>query len=55
VGTAPALRGGYPESRLLGAAAAFFVGATTTCALIDPHIRPPSLPTDTPAGPSSGG
>jgi len=38
------LRGGYPESRLLGAAAAFFIGATTTCALIDPHTRPRSLP-----------
>jgi hypothetical protein len=32
------------ESRLLWAAAAFFVCATTTCALIDPHTRPRSLP-----------
>jgi hypothetical protein len=38
------LRDGYPESRLLWAAAAFFVCATTTCALIDPHTRPRSLP-----------
>jgi len=38
------LRDGYPESRLLRAAAAFFTGATTTCALIDPHTRPRSRP-----------
>jgi hypothetical protein len=38
------LRGGYPESRLLWAAAAFFSCATTTCALIDPHTRPQPLP-----------
>ena len=37
-------RGGYPESRLLWAAAAFFIGATTTCALIDSHTRPRPLP-----------
>ena len=35
-------RDGYPESRLLWAAAAFFICATTTCALIDPHT-PPSI------------
>ena len=38
------LRDGYPESRLLWAAAAFFICATATCALIDPHTRPRSLP-----------
>jgi hypothetical protein len=38
------LRGGYPESRLLWAAAAFFICATTTCTLIDPHARPRPLP-----------
>ena len=38
------LRDGYPESRLLWAAAAFFIGATITCALIDPHTRPRPLP-----------
>ena len=39
------LRDGYPESRLLWGAAAFFICATTTCALIDRHTRPRSLPT----------
>jgi len=45
-GTAASMlpRDGYPESRLLWAAAAFFLCATTTCALIDPHTRPRSLP-----------
>jgi hypothetical protein len=38
------LRDGYPDSRLLWAAAAFFICATTTCALIDPYTRPRSLP-----------
>jgi hypothetical protein len=37
------LRDGYPGSRLLRAAAAFFTGATATCALIDPHTRSRSL------------
>ncbi len=46
VGTAASrlLRDGYPESRLLWAAAAFFLGATVTCALIDSRTRPRSLP-----------
>jgi hypothetical protein len=38
------LRDGYPGSRLLRAAAAFFTGAATTCALIDLHTRPRPLP-----------
>ena len=38
------LRDGYPESRLLWVAAAFFIAAATTCALIDRHTRPRSLP-----------
>jgi hypothetical protein len=38
------LRGGYRESRLLWAAAAFFAGAITACALIDPRPRPGPLP-----------
>jgi hypothetical protein len=38
------VRGGYPEFRLLWAAAAFFICATATCALIDPRTRARSLP-----------
>ena len=44
------LRDGYPESRLLWTAAAFFIGATITCALIDPHTRPRPLPGESAAG-----
>ena len=36
------LRGGDPETRLLRAATAFFIGATATCALIDLRTSPRS-------------
>jgi hypothetical protein len=44
------LRDGYPESRLLWTAAAFFIGATITCALIDLHTGPRPLPGESAAG-----
>ncbi|HEX8006625.1 MAG TPA: hypothetical protein VF482_09390 [Trebonia sp.] len=45
------LRGGYPETRLLRAATAFFICATATCALIDLRTSPRSPPEESTATP----